>query len=179
MFLLQRVCLIVQVWAIRMTTLGNETLLSPELAKRIINIIIADCPCHIFHNASTKASNTFNNVTGFNIYDHSIDFYHLFDKSSKRKCALKEYYDIRDLEYADIIKFISTRWLWLQLRVNRELKKYSGLKCYFRLENFADRSFKRLQTSFNDSNTEVYLLFYQAVCHVLPTSINSLNVKSH
>ena len=53
--------------------------------------------------------------------------------------------------------------LFLELCVNRELKKYSGLKCYFQLENFADRRFMRLQTSVNDPLTEVYLLLYQAV----------------
>ena len=62
------------------------------------NIIIAGCVCH-----------TFNNITGF-------------DKPSRRKCALKEYYEFRDLEYAHVIKFISTRWLCLELYVNRELK---------------------------------------------------------
>ena len=56
-----------------MPTLGNEALFSPVLAKRIINIIIAGCPCHTFHNASSKTSNTFNNITGFDISDHCVD----------------------------------------------------------------------------------------------------------
>ena len=152
-----------------MPAMRNKALLSPELAKRMINIIIASCPCHIFHNASSKASITFNNITGFDISRHFVDLYYWFHKSSRRKCALKEYYDFYDLEYAHIIKFISTRWLWLELCVNGELKKYSGLKCYFLLENFSHRRFKRVKTSFNDSMTEVYLLFYQVV---LPCFIN-------
>ena len=56
-----------------MPTLGNEALFGPVLAKRIINIIIAGCPCHTFHNASSKTSNTFNNITGFDISDHCVD----------------------------------------------------------------------------------------------------------
>ena len=75
-----------------MPTLGNVTLVSPELDKRVINIIIPGYPCYIFHNASSKASDTFNNITGFDISDHCVDLYYWFDKSSKRKCALKEYY---------------------------------------------------------------------------------------
>ena len=62
--------------------------------------------------------------------DHCVELYYWFDRSSNRKCALKEYYDFCGLEYAHIIKFISTDWL-LELCVNRELKKYSGLICYF------------------------------------------------
>ena len=69
-------------------------------------MIIADCPYHIFHNKSSKASNT-----GFDISDHCVDTYYWFDKSSKCKCVLKEYYDFCDLEYAHIIRFLSTRWL--------------------------------------------------------------------
>ena len=83
-----------------MPTLGNETLLSRELPKRIINIIIAGCSCHIFHKASSKASDTINNTTGFDISDHCVDLYYCFDKSIKHKCALKEYYDFCDLECA-------------------------------------------------------------------------------
>ena len=138
----------------------KPTLLSPGLAKRMINIIIADCPCRIFHNTSSNAGNTFNSITGFDISDHCVDLYYWFEKSSKCKCALKEYYDSCKLKYAHMIKFVSSRWLCLELCVNRELKKYSELKRYFRLENFANRKFKRLQTSFNDSISEIYLLFY-------------------
>ena len=85
---------------------------------------MAGCPCYMFHNASSKASNTFNNITGFDISDHCVDLYYWSDKSNKGKCALKEYYCFCDLEYAHIIKFISTCWLWLELCVNWELKKY-------------------------------------------------------
>ena len=69
-----------------------------------------------------KASDTFNNITGFEISDHCVDLYYWFDKSSKCKCALKEYYEFCYLEYAHVIKFMSTRWLSLELCVNRELK---------------------------------------------------------
>ena len=74
---------------------------------------------------------------------------------------------------AHIIKFISTRWLWLELCVNWELKEYSGLRCYFRLEDFADRRFRFLQTLFNESMTEAYLLFSQAVLPCL-TKFNKI-----
>ena len=71
--------------------------------------------------------------------DHNVDVYYWFDESSKYKCTIKEYYDFCDLEYADLIKFISTRRLCLELCVNREIKKYSGLKSYFQSENFEDK----------------------------------------
>ena len=59
----------------------------------------------------------------------------------------------------DVIKFVSTSWLCLELSVNREVKKYVGLKCYFELNNVAGRRFKLLQSSFNNPMTKVYFLF--------------------
>ena len=72
-------------------------------------------------------------------------------------------YKFCDLEYNEVIKFISTCCFYLELCVNRELKKHNGLKSYFQSENFADKRFKRLEAAFNDSMTEIYLYFYQAM----------------
>ena len=85
-----------------------------------------------------------------------------FEKSSKRKSILKEYYQFCDIEYEEVIKFISTRWLCLELCINREVKKYEGLKSYFLSEDFPDARFKRLCRSYDNPIIEVYLLFYQA-----------------
>ena len=94
----------------------QKTLLSPEL---LLVIYLIKLP-----------SNTFNNITGSNISDHCVDLNYWFEKSTKRNCTLKEYYDFRDLEYMHVINFISTCWLCLELCVNQELKKYSGLYYY-------------------------------------------------
>ena len=37
------------------------------------NAIIAGCLCHILPNASSKASDTLNNITGFDISGHCVD----------------------------------------------------------------------------------------------------------
>ena len=50
----------------------------------------------------------------------------------------------------------------LELCINRELKKYEGLKSYFLSENVPDARFKRLHRSYADPMTEVYLLFHHA-----------------
>lgn len=60
-----------------------------------------------------------------------MDLYHWFDKPSKRKPELKEYYHFCDTDYSEIIKFVSTCCLCLKMCVNYELKKYEELKSYF------------------------------------------------
>ena len=58
-------------------------------------------PCHILHNAAGHAANRFTEEISFDIEDHSVDLYYWFDKSSKRKGALAEYYQFCDQSYAE------------------------------------------------------------------------------
>ena len=60
-----------------------------------------------------------------------MDLYHWFDKSSKRKSELKEYYNFCDTDYSGIRKFVSTRCLCLEMCVKHELNKYKELKSDF------------------------------------------------
>ena len=52
---------------------------------------------------------------------------------------------------------MSLSWLSLVRCINRELKKYRGLKSYFLSEGLSNKQFCRLSESFNDSMNEVYL----------------------
>ena len=85
--------------------------------------IVAGCPCHMLHNAAGKAAEEFTKVSGFDFEDHCVNFFFWFDKSTKRKNTLKEYYEFCDPEYEDVIKYGSTRWLSLERIINRELYK--------------------------------------------------------
>ncbi|CAB4014767.1 ATP-dependent DNA helicase [Paramuricea clavata] len=102
-------------------------------------------------------------VVIFDIEDHCVDLYYWFDKSTKRKEALKEYFEFCDTEYEAVVKYISVRWLCLERCLDRELKKYVALKSYFCSENEHDNRFQRLNAAFNDSMSELFLLFFQSV----------------
>ena len=75
------------------------------MRKKNESIIISGCPCHILHNAASKAGGDFAAVTGFDVEDHCVDNYYWFDKSSKRKSILKEYYEFCDTNYQEIRHF--------------------------------------------------------------------------
>ena len=124
--------------------------------------MISGCPCHILHTAASKAADAFAAVSDFSVEDHCVDLYYWFDKSSKRKSILKEYYDFCDQDYQEVIKYISTRWLCSERCVNRELKKHPGLRPYFMSENEKDKRFLRLSEAFSELMTEFNLLFFQA-----------------
>ncbi len=116
----------------------------------------------MLHNAASKAASAFGRVTGFDIEDHCVDLYYWFDKSTKRKGALKEYFEFCNTEYEGVIKYISVRWLCLERCLDRELKKYVALKSYFCSENENDNRFQRLKSAFSDPISEWYLLFFHS-----------------
>ena len=121
------------------------------------------CPCHILHNAAQKSGDSFRECCGFDIEEFAIDLYYWFDKSTKRKNGLASYCTFCNQEYRAIVKHVSTRWLSLEIAVQRSLKQLPSLTSYFKSECESQARFKRLQKVFNDPMTEVYLLFLQSV----------------
>ena len=79
------------------------------------------------------------------------------------------------MEYADINKLVSTRWLCLEMCLNRELKKFK-IQIFLSDKLPDDNRFKRLKSYYSDYMTEIYLLFYQAV---LPCFTNFNKLLQH
>lgn len=118
---------------------------------------------YVIHNAARKASECFCDHTGFDIEELCIDLYYWFEKSTKRKNGLLSYCTFCDQDYRAIVKHITTRWLSLERAVERTLMQYSSLKSYFASESESQPRFHRLQQSFGDPMTEIYLLFFQSI----------------
>ena len=57
-----------------------------------------------------------------------VDNFYFFDKSTKRKNGLAEYLVFCDVEYRKVLKHVNTRWLSLELAIDRTLRLYPGLK---------------------------------------------------
>ena len=108
---------------------------------------MSSCVCYIFHSAICEGGILFLNITSFDIEDHGIDLYQWFGKSSKHKNVLNEYFEFCDMEYSEVIKFVSTCRLSLDFCVNREIKKYEGLKSYFLSEETRDSGFQRFSAA--------------------------------
>ena len=70
------------------------------------------------------------------------------------------------MEYSEIVRFVSVRWLSLDAAINRILLVYPSLRSYFLSESESQERFKRLAKAFGNPMTEIYLLFFQSV---LPT----------
>lgn len=146
--------------------IGVRNSLKTRITRRNPSVFFNGCPCHIIHNAAQYAAEAFNSVCGFDVEEFVVDIFYWFDKSTKRKNELRSYCMFCDQEYRAIIKHVSTRWLSLEIAVNRSLMQYPSLMSYFKSEDEPQQRFQRLNEVFNDPLTEVYLLFYQAVLPV-------------
>ena len=114
------------------------------------------CPCHMVHNTATKAAESFEAETGFDVEDMFVDLYYWFDKSTKRKNELSDYCEFCDVRYRAVIKHVSTRWLSLEYAVQRTLQQYPALRSYFLSSHETQARFQRLQQLFENPMTEVY-----------------------
>ena len=159
------------------TMIGCNNSIASRCKNENPDIFISGCACHLAHIAATEANDAFTDVLGINIEDVLIDLFYWFDKSSKRKGKLSEYFEFCDQDYQNVLKHVSTRWLSLERCVERALKKFPSLKAYFLSESFPDQRFKRLEVAFSNPILEPVLLFHQASMQLF-TEFNKLLQRS-
>ena len=136
-------------------------------------VFIGGCPCHLAHIAASKTNDAFSKCIGLNVEDVCMDCCYWFDKSTKHKVKLLEYFDFCDQEYQAVLKHLSVRWLSLEKCPVRVLKKFPSLKSYFLSEYFSDGRFQRLNEWLSDPLVEPPFLFTQAKISIF-TNFNLL-----
>ena len=105
----------------------------------------------------------------FSVEDHCVDIFYWFDKTSKQKSILKDFYNFCDHDYHEAMKYISSYWLCAECCSNRKLKKHTGLRSYFLTESEKDKRFFRLNKAFSKNRQHSIWYSLQAI---LPTFTN-------
>ena len=160
------------------TMIWKRNSLASDFKDKNSEIFISLCfssMCHLAYIAASHANDAFSEVLGLNVENSCIDIFYWFDKSSKRKGKLIEYFQFCDQEYQSVLKHVSLRWLslgkymnrilvsvrWLSLEkcMNRILKKIESLKSYFLGEEWTDERFQRLHRWFSNPLLEQALMF--------------------
>ena len=157
--------------------IGRNNSIASRCKTRNQSIFISGCPCHLAHLAATVANDSFTEVIDVNVEDVLIDLYYWFDKSSKRKGKLAEYFEFCDQEYQQVLKHVTCRWLSLERCIERALKKFPSLKSYFLSKSFSDARFKRLKHAVSNPLLEPVLLFHNASIQLF-TQFNKLLQRS-
>lgn len=149
--------------------MGRRNSIRTRVHQENESVYFVGCPCHMVHNTVCKASEVFEVETGFDVEDMLVDLYYWFDKSTKRKNELSDFCDFCNMQYRQVVKHVSTRWLSLEYAVDRTLLQYPGLKSYFLSSDESQARFQRLKQHFEDPTTEIYLMFFQAIFPVFTT----------
>ena len=79
--------------------IGKSNSIASRFLERNENVFIADCPCHFAHIAASNSHATFTEYIGINVEDVMVDLFYWFDKSTKRKGKVKEYFEFCNQEY--------------------------------------------------------------------------------
>ena len=106
------------------TMVGKRNSFASRFKDKNSEVFISGCPCHLAHIAASHANDAFSDVLGLNVENLCIDMFYWFDKSSKRKEKLNEYFQFCDQEYECVLKHVSVRCLSLEKCMNRILKKF-------------------------------------------------------
>ena len=158
--------------------IGRNNSIASRCKAKNQSIFISGCPCHLAHLAATAANDSFTEAIGVNVEDVLIDLYYWFDKSSKRKEKLAEYFEFCDQEYQQVLKHVTCCWLSLECCIERTLTKFQSLKSYFLSEGFSDARFiKRLRDAFSNPLREPVLLLHSASIQLF-THFNKLLQRS-
>ena len=101
---------------------GEHNSLKSRILAKNPCCFIPGCSCHLAHLAAGKEGKAYTLTSGFDVEEHQVDFYYYFKNSSRRKAILAEYMDFNDLDWNNIVRYVKTRWLSLQLCCEKELK---------------------------------------------------------
>ena len=111
---------------------GRNNSVIAEAREKNEHIILTCCPCHIAHNAASKATKAFVKVAdNFNVEELLVDIYFHFDYSSKRKNLFVKFCELCDQLYCKIIKFHSVGYLGMSTCIKRVLRLLPSLESYF------------------------------------------------
>lgn len=142
-------------------------------------IVKANCNAHVLHNTLKKLLDVIHcdvETTVTCVYSH-------FSISANRRVQLQEFFDFVDLEYHDLLRHVTTRWLSLGPAIDRLLKSWPAIISYFQSlgEDCPQRIKTHLgiQTDTDDGGVqtkvkEAYLCFIQNVCCVFEKGVLAL-----
>ena len=86
--------------------IGVRNSVASRFLNKNPNVYISGFPCHLAHIAAIHANDAFSNLIGFNIENACTNSFYWFDKSSKRKGKLLEYFEFCDQEYQSVLEHI-------------------------------------------------------------------------
>lgn len=121
------------------------------------NIIKAGCSVHILHNAAKHSTNKLE----VDIESLILKIFGHFSRSAKRRADLELQFEEKEMQWEEIMKHVTTRFLSLGPAVERIIKIWPALKSHFlEFRNECPRSIEKIITNEDEEKkTLAYLSF--------------------
>ena len=115
-----------------LTLMSTSITWSNQEARRGSNqFLFAECASHLAHIAAGQVENAFACISGFDTGEKQVDICYYLKRSTRRRRTLIEYVGFVGEDWDDIIRFVSKRWLTLEICWKKEQEKYEGLNSMF------------------------------------------------
>ena len=141
---------------------GKHNSLFTHLKTANKNIVKANCHAHILYNALKKSLDNLN----IDVENIILKIYSHFSNAAKRREKLVEFCNFAEIEFKEILRHVTTRWLSLLPAIDRILITWSGLTSYFLSEDLSKQMKNILLIKDNEipPEIELYLTF---LSHIL------------
>jgi hypothetical protein len=152
---------------------GKNVSVYQKLKSEHPGIVKANCKCHILHNCSKFALKGLS----FDVEILILKVYAEFSSFAKRTAELKSFFEFVDLQYRDLLRHVTTRWLSLLPALDRLLLNWPALRAYF-VSQGEEECTKMIWESFRDEEDDClplcYCYFVQNVMQLFQNSVQVL-----
>lgn len=141
------------------TMFGVKNSVVSRLKENFPGIIIQKCICHSLHLCASEACK----VLPRHCEDLARNIYNYFKHSSKRQAQFAEFQEFYNVEPHTILRPSQTRWLSLNMVVNRIVEQWGPLQLYFTQEWVGHRlqSSETIANGLSDPKTKLFFYFLQ------------------
>lgn len=98
-----------------------------DLKKKKKDLLQGNCHAHIMHNTVKHALDQLT----VDVENIVLKVYGHFSTSAKRRESLKDFCEFCDVEFRDIVRHVTTRWLSLNPAITWLMQTWTALKSYF------------------------------------------------
>ena len=135
--------------------LGSRNSVLTRLQTEQPAVVSFHCNCHI---AALIANHACKELPDY-LDDLTVQIWYFFQKSPKRQRVFQEFQQFVDVKPHKLLKAGQTRWLSLEICVNRLLEQYDTLLSYFRSSSENLATVRRITQSLENPLSRLFLMF--------------------
>jgi hypothetical protein len=143
--------------------LGTRNSVLTRLKGKQPGLVSFHCNCHLAALIANHASKVLPDF----LEDVTIQIWYFFQKSPKRYRMFEGFQVFVDSKPHKLLKAGQTRWLSLEMCVNRLLEQYDALLSFFRSSEERLISIQRITSSLEKPLTKLYLMFVSNALQVI------------